>query len=340
MSDLCAAVVGTGHLGQHHARVYAGLEGVELVGVVDTDEKQGKSVAKKCKTSWYADYESLLRQVDLASIAAPTRSHYPIARDFIAAGVPVLIEKPMTSTLEEAEELVRFADEKGCLVQVGHIERFNPAIVEIQKILTRPGYIEADRISPFSFRSVEIGVVLDLMIHDIDIILLLTKSEVESVDAVGVNVLSSGEDVANARLRFASGCVATLTASRVSMKSERKIRIFQEDTYISLDYQERRARIYRVSDKVKSSGIDLTQFDPKKLSDLKSLVFGDLLEVQDIRMGNEEPLAEELSAFVRSVRAGEPPAVSAADGLKAIRVAEQIREGIAVSAARLSAGEE
>ncbi|MBI2190949.1 MAG: Gfo/Idh/MocA family oxidoreductase [Planctomycetes bacterium] len=335
MSALRAAVVGTGHLGQHHARIFSQTEGVRLAGVVDVDEARGREVAERCGCSWFPHYRELLPGVDLVSLAVPTRFHFSVARDLIEAGVPVLIEKPMTANLAEAEELVRLASARKVLVQVGHVERFNPAVVEIQKIAVRPCYIEADRISPFSFRSVDIGVVLDLMIHDIDILLHLTRSEVERVEAVGVSVLARSEDVANARLVFSSGCVANLTASRVSMKTERKIRIFQEDAYISMDYQARRALIYRKSEKMKRAGLNPEAVDPRSLPDPKAFVFGDLIEVEEVQMGSEEPLALEIAAFVQAVRDGTPSAVSAEDGLRAIRVAHRIQLAIAESAKRL-----
>ena len=338
MSTLRAAVIGTGHLGQHHARVYADLDGVELVGVVDPDEKQGKKVAGRQRCPWSAGYEGLLPDLDLASIAAPTAHHFRIAKDFLAAGVAVLVEKPMTTTLEEAQELVRCAEAANVPVQVGHIERFNPAFVEIQEILDRPAYIEADRISPFSFRSTDIGVVLDLMIHDIDIILYLMQSEVERVDAVGINVLGRNEDVANVRLTFANGCVANLTASRASMKSERKIRIFQEDAYVSLDYQKREAKIYRKTEKMKKMEVDPTAIDPRKLANPLAFVFGNLIHVQDVKMGKEEPLAEEIGSFVESVRNQTPTAVTARDGLRAIEVADRIRRAMEESAQRVREG--
>jgi len=338
MSKLRAVVVGTGHLGQHHARIYSGMKDIELVGVVDTDEKRGKQVAKKCRCPWFSDYRELLPDVDLANIAAPTRLHFPIAKDFIEAGVPVLVEKPMTSTLEEAEELVALAKSQGVLVQVGHIERFNPAFVEIRKVLDKPGYIEADRISPFSFRSTDISVVLDLMIHDIDIILQLIGSEVERVDAVGVSVLGKNEDVANARLTFANGSVANLTASRVSMKSERKIRIFQSDAYVSLDFQSRQAKVYRKTEKMKRAEVDPASIDPRTLENPLAFVFGNLIEVRELTMGKEEPLAEELAAFVRSIREGAPVEVTAEQGLQAIRVAHRITESIAKSLERAREG--
>lgn len=334
MALLRAAVVGAGHLGQHHARIYSQLEGVQLIGVVEIDEARGREVAERCGCAWFPHYRDLLGQLDLASIAVPTRDHFAVAKDFIDAGVPVLIEKPMTARLDEAEELVRMLETRKMTVQVGHVERFNPAVLEIRKMALKPGYIEADRISPFSFRSVDIGVVLDMMIHDIDIILDLTHSDVERVEAVGVNVLARSEDVANARLTFASGCVANLTASRVSMKTERKIRVFQEDAYISLDYQARRAMVYRKSEKMLRAELDPMAVDPRSLPDPKAFVFGDLIQVQEIRMGDEEPLALEIASFVQAVRKEAPAEVTAQDAFKAIRVAHRIQESIRESAQR------
>ena len=338
MSQLRAAVVGTGHLGQHHARIYSSMEDVDLIGVVDLEEKRGRQVARKCKTKWHETYDKILGELDIASIAVPTKYHFDIAKEFIDAGVAVLIEKPMTATLAHAQQLVELAAAKGVPVQVGHVERFNPSFVEIRKILDRPGYIEADRISPFSFRSTDISVVLDLMIHDIDIILHLTQSKVERVDATGVSVLGKNEDVANARLHFENGCVANLTASRVSMKSERKIRIFQEDAYVSLDFKDRNARIYRKTEKMKEAELDLTKIDPRTLEDPLKFVFGNYIKVKKVKMGKEEPLAEELASFVKAVQTNTPTEVTAEDGLRAIEVAHRIQEAIAESQRKLGVG--
>jgi len=335
MSPLRTAVVGTGHLGQHHARIYASMDDVDLIGVVDLEEKRGKQVARKCKTAWHETYDDILGDLDIASIAVPTKYHFDVAKDFIDAGVAVLIEKPMTSTLDQAQQLVAQAEAKSVPVQVGHVERFNPSFVEIKKILDRPGYIEADRISPFSFRSTDISVVLDLMIHDIDIILHLTQSEIERVDATGVSVIGQNEDVANARLLFENGCVANLTASRVSMKSERKIRIFQEDAYVSLDFKDRTDRVYRKTEKMKQAELDPTKIDPRTLADPLKFVFSNYIEVKKLKMGKEEPLAEELAAFVKAVQSDSPTAVTARDGLRAIEAAHQIQEAIAESQKRL-----
>lgn len=335
MPPLKATVVGTGHLGRHHARIYHELPETELACVVDRDRTRGEEVASAYNSRCYTDYHECMGLVDIASIAVPTQFHYEVARDFINAGIPVLIEKPMTSTLAEAQALVRLAEEKECLVQVGHIERFNPAVVEIQKMARKPAYIEADRISPFGFRSVDIGVVLDLMIHDIDIVLHLVGAEVEEVSAVGVSVLADREDIANARLLFSNGCVANLTASRVSIKTERKIRIFQEDAYISLDYQAKKATIYRKSERLKEILPDVGAVDPRNLADVKAFVFGNLIDVRQVQMQGEEPLAGEIRAFVRAVIQKTPPAVTARDGLRAIRVAHDIQEAIKASERRL-----
>jgi predicted dehydrogenase len=220
-NPLKAAVIGVGHLGKEHARIYAQMKNVQLVAVVDTNEVQVNTIAKRWDTRGLTDYHSLLGEVEAVSIVSPTSTHFEIARDFLQARTHVLLEKPMTNSLETAQKLVQIAQEMKCKLQVGHIERFNPALIEILKRNIRPVYIEAMRIGPFRFRSGDIGVVLDLMIHDIDILNLLTKSTVEKVDAVGINLLGNYEDIANARITFSCGCVANVTASRAALKALR-----------------------------------------------------------------------------------------------------------------------
>ncbi|MFW6164256.1 MAG: Gfo/Idh/MocA family protein, partial [Planctomycetota bacterium] len=238
---LRVAVVGAGHLGRHHARLYAAIPQADLVGVADIDPDRAQAVAQAYGARAATDYHELLDAVDAASVAVPTEAHFAVARDFIEQGKPVLIEKPFTRSLEEADELLALADERGVPIHVGHVERFNPAFLAAQRHITTPLYIDCDRVGIFTFRSLDIGVVLDLMIHDLDILLDLVEGPVETVEAVGVPVISGHEDIANARLTFASGCVADLTASGVATRAVRKLRFFQPDAYISLDYAERRA---------------------------------------------------------------------------------------------------
>ncbi|MCF6150103.1 MAG: Gfo/Idh/MocA family oxidoreductase [Candidatus Kuenenia sp.] len=324
MHKLKVAVIGVGHLGKEHARVFTELPGVELVGVVDVQNKQAEKIAHCYNTQWYTDYKEVIDKVSAVSIAVPTKSHYAIAKDFLTHDVHVLVEKPMTGTVSEAKELINLSKVKGLVLQAGYIERFNPVIVAIKKLSTNPRFIECHRLSPFTFRSADIGVVLDLMIHDIDIILNMTGSKVKKVDAIGVNVIGDKEDIANARIQFQNGCVANITASRVSIQPMRKVRLFSEDSYISIDYQKKEALIYKKSPKLTLSALNISEMDVSTIADLKSYVFGDLLKVEHIRMDDYEPLKKELESFVTCVLENREPEVSGEEGLKAIEVANDI----------------
>lgn len=230
------AVVGVGHLGQHHARIFANSPLCDLVAIVDIDRKRAEKQAAQWKCQPYQRFEDLLKRdrLDAASIAVPTSRHHEVASAFLSKGVHCLVEKPISTTVEEAEDLIRIAEANGCVLQVGHIERYNAAIRRLREILDRPAFIECHRLGPFTPRVSDVGAVLDLMIHDIDIILQIVNSPIVSIDAVGVNILTDKEDIANARLKFENGCTANLTVSRVSPKPQRKIRVFQKDTYVSI----------------------------------------------------------------------------------------------------------
>ncbi len=324
MDKLKVAAVGVGHLGKEHARVYAELPGVELVGVVDVLEKQAEKIARQYNTRHFTRYQDVIGQVDAVSIAVPTKSHYAIAKDFLQNGVHVIIEKPMTGTIPEAKELIGISKAKGLVLQAGYIERFNPTITAIKKLAIKPRFIECHRLSPFTFRSADIGVVLDLMVHDIDIILNMTGSTVKKIDAVGVSVISDKEDIANVRIQFQNGCVANVTASRVSLTPMRKMRMFSEDSYISIDYQKKDALIYKKSPKLTLKALNIAEMDVSTIADLKSYVFGDLLKIERIKMDDYEPLKKELESFVNCIVEHKEPIVSGEDGLKAIEVAYDI----------------
>jgi predicted dehydrogenase len=317
-------VVGVGHLGKEHARVYTELPGVELVGVVDIQRKQAEKIAQQYNTQYFLNYKEVIDKVAAVSIAVPTKSHYSIAKDFLQHGVHVMIEKPMTGTVSEARELIDISKARGVVLQAGYIERFNPAIAAIKKLSINPRFIECHRLSPFTFRSADIGVVLDLMIHDIDIILHITGAKVKKFDAVGVNVISDKEDIANVRIQFQNGCVANVTASRVSLTSMRKIRLFSEDSYISIDYQKRDALIYKKSPQLTLKALNISEMDVSTIADLKSYVFGDLLKIEHIKMDDCEPLKKELESFVNCIVERKEPVVSGEEGLKAIEVANDI----------------
>ena len=322
---LRVAVVGAGHLGRHHARLYAATPRAQLVAVTDVVLERAQRVARTYGALAAADHREIIAQVDAASIAVPTEFHLAVARDFIEQGRPVLIEKPFTRSLAEADELLALAERHGVPIQVGHVERFNPAFVAAKRHLTTPIYFDADRIGPFTFRSLDIGVVLDLMIHDLDILLDLVHSPVVSVEAIGVSALSRHEDIANARVTFANGCVANLTASRVAMHAVRKLRIIQSDAYISIDFGQRRALLYRK----RPDAVDPATIDPMTLTDPKAFVAERLITVEEIPMEEQDALEQEILAFLDCVATGAPPPCSGQDARRAIELASRILDAIA-----------
>ena len=291
-------VAGVGHMGKEHARIYSELQEAELVGVHDSNPDTARKIAAKCKTRAFGSLEEMVDAVDAASIVTPTTTHLAIAEPFLKRGKHVLVEKPIALNTEEARKLVDLAEKHGAKLAVGHVERFNPVLVALEERLGRPRFIEAHRLSPYPGRSTDIGVVMDLMIHDLEIILHLVRSPVTSVDAVGVPVLSKGEDIANARIRFANGCVANLTTSRISPEKLRKIRVFQDDAYLSLDYMKQEGEIYK-------------RLDGKITRDKIPVMKG-------------EPLKNQLAEFVMNVRENTDPRVAGAHGFEALKLASQI----------------
>ena len=275
MKKLNVAVIGLGALGSRHASIYSNLNDVNLLGVCDTDKIRAREMAKTLNATPSISHQDLLDKdkIDAVSIVTPTSSHYDIARDFLLNGINVLIEKPITKTLPQAEELIDLAREKGLTLQVGHVERFNSAVGRLKKMAKRPRFVEVHRLGPYTPRVKDVGVVLDLMIHDVDILLSIVGSEIERVEAVGVNVISPlHEDIANARITFKNGCVANLTASRLTEKALRKIRIFQEDAYISLDYLNQSARIHRKAGlRISIANVDIKKEEPLRL-EIKNFV--------------------------------------------------------------------
>lgn len=272
MSVLRAAVIGVGYLGNFHAQKYAAIPNVELVGVVDSDLQRATEIATALGTKPYSDYRELISQVDAVSVVVPTQFHYTVAKDFLRAGVHVLIEKPITVTVDEADELIAISQEKKVVFQVGHLERFNPVLVALDGLLAEPLFIESVRIAPFKPRGTDVNVVLDLMIHDIDIIQHIVKSPVERIDAIGAPVFTGEEDIANARIAFENGCVANVTASRISLKSERKMRIFQRDAYITLDFQNRKLLVAKKGSGELFPGIPNVKVDERELGQADALL--------------------------------------------------------------------
>lgn len=297
------AVVGVGSLGQHHARVYSEMENVELVAVVDADEKRAEEIAAKFECSAYTNLKPLQGEIDAASVVVPTSAHHAVSKALLEEGVHLLLEKPITSTLEEADDLIATSKRTGALLQVGHIEQFNTGVLMLKKHLENPRFIECHRVSPFVGRGTDVHVILDLMIHDIDIILSLVPAELTEIRASGTPVLTQMIDIANVRLAFANGCVANITASRISLEKLRKIRIFEPDAYYSLDYAHQKMQVYRR--KIQADG------SPKITSEKMST-------------DKKEPLKGELASFIASIQTGNVPKVSGEDGRRALHVALQI----------------
>ncbi|WP_027714480.1 Gfo/Idh/MocA family protein [Desulfuromonas sp. TF] len=306
MNKLRAAVIGVGYLGRFHAQKYASLEDVDLVGVVDASRERAEEVAAEVGTAAFTDYRQLLDSVDVVSIVVPTQYHYPVAKECLEAGCHILLEKPITQSVEEADHLIRLAEDRGLVFQVGHLERFNPAVLALEGVLKNPLFIESHRLAPFKTRGTDVTVVLDLMIHDIDIILSMVPSAIKLVNSMGVPVLSEEVDIANARLQFENGCVANVTASRVSRDAVRKIRIFQSDAYISIDYQARKISIFRKDDGgVPVPGLPNVSMEEKSFE-------------------QSDALLAEIRAFVDAVRDGTAPVVTGEDGKRALELALQI----------------
>jgi predicted dehydrogenase len=317
-------VAGVGSLGQHHARIYAGLPGAELTGIYETSDARAAEICARHNCRRFATIEELGEACDAISVVVPTDKHEQVALPLLARGCHLLIEKPLCASLPEAERVLAAAQQHNCLVQVGHIEHFNPVMSFLEKEIDDPRYITAERLAPYQPRGTEVGVVLDLMIHDIGIVLALVKSPIAKIDSVGVSVLSKSEDIANARIQFENGCVANLSASRMSLKKAREIRIFQGDAYLSLDFMGQAGHLVKKSDIV-AYGLKM------KIGLVKP---GDhsAIPVKDIPIEKGEPLALELAHFVDSVAKAKQPKVGAALGKSALEVAITITEQIRAAA--------
>lgn len=308
-ASISTAVIGVGYLGRFHAQKYAQLAGSRLVAVVDQNPDAAARVAAECHCEALTDYRALVDRVQAVSIAVPTPAHFEIAKTFLQQGVHVLVEKPITTTVEEARELIALAQRHACVLQVGHLERFNPAVVAATKMLQTPRFIESHRLAPFKLRGTDVSVVLDLMIHDIDLIQELVGAPLERIDAIGANVFSGEIDIANARLHFAGGCVANTTASRVSLKQERKLRIFQDDAYLSIDLQQKTLNVVR---KLSAAPIES--------------VAQVAIEEQSFEQG--DALLDEIASFLNAIRTGTPPVVTGEDGLRALETALRITQHV------------
>ena len=315
MKKLRVGVVGAGYLGRFHAEKYARMDDVELVGVVDIDKFQAEDVAGKFNTKAYSHHQYLFGKVDAVSVVVPTPAHFSVAKDILENNIDVLIEKPMSETTEQADELIGFAKSRSLIIQVGHLERFNPAVVALQDIIKKPMFIESHRLSIYKDRCTDVSVVLDLMIHDIDIILNFVRSEIVGIHAAGVPVISGQVDIANARLEFKSGCIANVTSSRISTKNERKIRLFQKNAYISVDFANQGITVIKQNDQIEGGLIP--GMDIKQLSFAK----GDALE-------------DELKSFVKAVKNRATPEVTGRMGRDALKIALSIMSQISYTSSR------
>lgn len=307
MPELRAAVVGVGHLGRFHAEKYAAHPEAELVAVVDVDRARAEEVASELGVEAVTDYHRLYGRVDCASVAVPTDGHHRITRDLLSNGVDVLVEKPLATSVVEGRDLLECAARERRILQVGHLERFNPALMAVADQIVAPKFVECHRLAPYGERGTEVDVILDLMIHDLDLLFTMVGSPVRSIEAVGVPVLTNSVDIANARLRFANGCIANVTASRVSVKRERKLRLFQPDAYFSINFDENRVQIFRRKP-AENGEIDL--------------------DFEELMVEDGDALRAEIDAFVIAVRSRETPPVTGWDGLRALEVAEVIRESV------------
>jgi predicted dehydrogenase len=306
MFELRAAVIGAGRLGSLHAAKYAATAGVKLAYVVDVDGDRAAKLASQYGAAPATDYRALDNKVDVVTVASPGVTHHEIATHLLRAQCDVLLEKPMATTIEDARALAKLAESSGRILQIGHLERFNPAVIHLRSIVNGPRFVECHRLAPFTERGTDVDVVLDLMVHDLDVLLSLTGAEATSVEALGVAILTDQIDVANARIRFGNGMIANVSSSRVAARRERKIRFFQPDAYISVDYEARKIQVYRKSPPAAGSTFPV-------------------ISAQQIELGEADALADEVASFIAAVRTRSTPAVSARDGLRVIELIERIR---------------
>jgi predicted dehydrogenase len=298
MEKVKVGIIGVGYLGTQHARILSYLEEAELIGVADIDFKKAMVIGNRHGVKYYDNYENMLDEIDAGIVATPTSEHFAISMKLLEEGKSVLVEKPMTETVEQAEELVLVADKNGLILQIGHLERFNPAVEALEDLISEPKFIEVQRLGSFSARSLDIDVVLDLMIHDLDIIMALIKDEVKVIRSSGIHVLSDKIDIANARLEFTSGCIATLTASRVHQGKVRKLRIFEPTSYYSIDYIDQEVKVFPLN--------------------------GRQTDIKTLKIKKEEPLKKELQNFFRCIIDGKKRKVTGEEGLRALRLAYSV----------------
>lgn len=329
MDKIRTAVIGAGKMGAIHAKVYDELDNSELVGIVDSDIESARSLAKKYKCDYFNSAEEIIGKVDAVTISTPTTVHFELAKFFIENKIPVLIEKPLASTVEQGKEIVRLAQENGVVVAVGHSERCNPVVQALRRLDIKPKFIECNRISPYPFRSMDISVVLDVMIHDIDIILSLAASKVKEVYAVGVGIIEEDkEDICNARIIFENGCIANITASRLALKTERKVRVFSREGYLSLDYFKKKGTVIKAGPNM-DIGKKIRGLKNASKLDLLMVNWSDMLHIENLEIDDKEPLKLEQESFLNAITGkAEKPEVSAEEALAAMECAELILNSV------------
>jgi len=326
MNKIKTAVIGGGKMGSIHARVYSTLDTAELLAIVDTDKQRAEKLAAEFNCKALSGYEELIGSVDAVTISTPTQAHYEVAKTFITAGIAVMIEKPLAASIQQGKEIVDLAKKHNVVVAVGHSERCNPVVQAVKRLNIEPKFIEAHRISPYPFRSTDIGVVMDVMIHDIDIILSLAGGKVKSVDAAAINVIADNEDICNARIAFDNGCVANITASRLALKTERKVRLFSRQAYLSLDYFKKEGIVIKAAPNVDVVNW-IRQQQQNESFDFANVNWPDMLHIEQLDIEDGEPLRLEQQAFLKAVADKESqPEVTAEDALAAMQCAEMILE--------------
>jgi predicted dehydrogenase len=328
MRRLKVGVVGVGHLGKSHARILASLPDIQLVGVIDTDKQRAAEVASSVGCSVLPDLDALAASVDAATIVTPTIFHHEVACKLLDRGIPLLVEKPLASNQCQAEDLVAMARKKGSILQVGHIERFNPAYEQLRQMPINPKFVECERHGTFTGRSTDIGAVMDLMIHDLDLLLDMVGSEIVAVEAIGATIFGGHEDIVNARLRFASGCIAHLTASRMSPTPKRKMRIWAPEGYAGVDFVKRRLTLVQPSEELREHGLNADTLAPTQRGQLQQQLFAKFLRLNEIDLNQGDNLTREIEHFVHCVRTKSPPLVRGEEGLAAIQLAERVLESV------------
>jgi predicted dehydrogenase len=331
MSRLRVGVVGAGALGRHHARIYSQLPSTELVAVADTSPERGRAVADACKTRWFSDYRQLFGQVDAVSIAVPTTGHHAVALEFLGRGIAAMVEKPLASTAVQATEIVDAAERSGTTLQVGHVERFNPVYQEARPLVRNPKYIHCERFSPYAFRSTDIGVVLDMMIHDLDLVLDLVGATPDKIEAFGVSILGENEDCAQARLTFANGCVADLAANRVSPTTRRAMQIWSQTGCVSVDMASREVICYAPTERLLAGEcvLDRARQPGAEIDRLKAEIFTEYVRIERPPASPADALTAELSSFADCVMDRQTPLVDGHAALAAMRTAERVLQSIA-----------